>query len=286
MRYLALLFFINVYIGLNGQEAQYNSKQELAFYADVMINAVEANHRMRAANEFHALFNKYLNEGNTDNNFDFLKFIPVITPEDSTFQLISWAVQSDDFQYEHFAYVIKPDKSFITFEDKNELSPELSYEQIAHDDWYGAMYYNVSKFGDNYLIFGKDASSEFINKKVLDVLTITDEGATLGKPIFEDREELGTYKNRICLSYSSDAAVNLHYHPGLEMIVNDHLIKRMGRLPGQGPTYLPDGSYEGYALENDVWKYKEKLYTHSYGKNNAPRPKPILNTQREIKEKK
>lgn len=284
MRCLAILFFMNISIGLNGQEAQYSSKQELSFYADVMINALEAEHRMRAGDKFHSLFNKYLNEEKTDNDFSFIqKFIPVQTPEDSTFQLISWAVQAESFNYNYFAYVIMPDGSHHSFVDNTELSSDISYEEFGIDDWYGAMYYSVRKFGDDYLIFGKDANSEFSNQKVLDVLNIDGDKITLGKPIFENKEELGTYQSRICLSFSADAAVNLHYHSGLEMIIHDHLINRMGRIPGQGPAYLPDGSYEGYAFEEGLWKYKEKLYDHSYGKNNAPRPKPILNTNRKLK---
>lgn len=283
MRILVFIFLMNVCTGLKAQEAQYSLKQEMLFYADVMINALDAEHRMRAGNEFHSLFNKYLKEGNDDNDFSFLKFISTQTPPDSTFQLISWAVQAEDHVYDHYAYLVKPDKTYSAFVDNAELSNDLSYEEFGIEDWYGALYYKVEKLGDNYLIFGRDSNSKFTNQKVVDVLSFEDDQIVLGKPIFENKEEPGTYQSRICLAYSSDASVNLHYHTGMEMIIHDHLMKRMGRIPGQGATHLPDGTYEGYALEDGFWVYKEKLFDHSYGKNNAPRPKPILNTKRKLK---
>ena len=46
----------------------------------------------------------------------------------------------------------------------------------------------------------------------------------------------------------------------MQLIVHDHLIRRMGRIAGQGPVNLPDGSYEGYMFDNGKWMYKEKLF--------------------------
>ena len=143
------------------------------------------------------------------------------------------------------------------------------------------MYYSIKKLEENkYLIFGFNQIDQFKNAKVLDMIHVKDGTVTLGEEIFEDKNDLDTYQNRIILTYSGDASVNLNYNPGLEMIVHDHLIQRMGQLEGQGPTNVPDGSYEGYKLENGKWMYKEKIYDHSYGENNAPRPKPILNKKK------
>ena len=58
------------------------------------------------------------------------------------------------------------------------------------------------------------------------------------------------------------------------MIVFDHLIPRMGRLPGQGQTMLPDGSYVGYKWDGEYFNYIEKIYHETQAE--APFPSPIL----------
>jgi hypothetical protein len=146
---------------------------------------------------------------------------------------------------------------------------------LSNTEWYGCLYYNLRKQNDDsYLVFGFDASTALENRKIADVLTIKDDEVTLGSEIFEDKNNKGSYANRLVLDYASDANVNLNYNPSLKMIVHDHLIKRMGRLPGQGPVDLPDGSYEGYSYHDGKWIYKEKIFNHTY--DEAPRPKPVL----------
>jgi len=286
MRLLVLSFFLFISNGLKAQDVEFSLEEQLQYHADIMVNAFEAKHRMRAGEEFHSLFNKYLNSDISPKDLSFIKFISVQSPEDQAFQLISWSVLDEAFKVHHYAYVITPDGANTEFVESSALSESLSFEDLSAEDWYGAVYYRVEKLGDDYLIFGFDGNTEFNNQKVVDVLDFTEEGVVLGKPIFENKEEPDTYKNRLCLSYSSDATVNLNYNKGLEMIVHDHLMPRIGRIPGQGPTHLPDGTYEGYKLESGIWKYNAKLFDHSYGRDNAPRPKPILNTKRESKKKK
>ena len=60
------------------------------------------------------------------------------------------------------------------------------------------------------------------------------------------------------------------------MIVHDHLEYIMGLQAGQGPTFIPDGTYEGYYYKNSKWMYKEKMFDHMYEEDNPPRPKPVF----------
>jgi hypothetical protein len=97
-----------------------------------------------------------------------------------------------------------------------------------------------------------------------------------GKEVFIAKDEDGNpdAKNRLMLEYSSDSNVGLNFNQGMGMIVYDHLISRMGRLPEQGPTMLPDGSYCGYKPEEGKWIYVDKLFNEV--STTVPRPKPIL----------
>lgn len=114
----------------------------------------------------------------------------------------------------------------------------------------------------------------------MDVLHIDEGEITLGGEFFEDRNSPGTYLERIMIRYSIDATANLNYNPGLKMIIHDHLIQRIGRMPGQGPVMLPDGTYEGYEWKDGKWQYVEKIYEHTY--DEAPRPTPVLDEKKNI----
>ena len=62
---------------------------------------------------------------------------------------------------------------------------------------------------------------------------------------------------------------------------HDHLINRMGRIPGQGETWLSDGSYEGYKWDGSMWVYDEKVFEQITEEGNYPRPVPVLDMRKE-----
>ena len=126
-----------------------------------------------------------------------------------------------------------------------------------------------------YLLFGFVQKDQYSKIKTLDILHFESGEAKFGKSIFKHPRESAKaiVKNRIFLEYSAEAFVTINYNPSLDLIIFDHLIPRMGRIPGQGPTMVSDGSYEGYYLEGDKWIYKEKIYDLIL--DEAPRPKPL-----------
>jgi len=142
------------------------------------------------------------------------------------------------------------------------------------------LYYNihtVTKNGQNlYVLFGYNAHKNYEHRKIVDVLSFDSDTPVFGSEIFKKQEpgERGVIKNRIILDYSSDANATMNYNPGLDMIVFDHLIPRIGRIPGQGPTMLPDGSYVGYKWDGEYFNYVDKIYHQT--QDTPPMPKPVL----------
>ena len=249
---------------------------DLSFYSDVMVNASKADHRVRASQNFNQLFSRYIKKNNLfTSDLSYLEWISILQTEDNAFKLLSWQVEFDNDQFEYFGYLIYPDGSYHELKREPHSLDNLEGMQMSAEDWYGCLYYNIMKFGlDKYIIFGYNKTGKWENMKIADVLSFEKGDPVFGYPAFEDHDELGTQVYRLVLRYSSDAAVNLNFNPGLNMIAHDHLIHRMGRIPGQGPVYLPDGTYEGYELVDSVWMYREKLFDHTY--DEAPRPNPVF----------
>ncbi|MBT8234421.1 MAG: hypothetical protein HKO66_15045 [Saprospiraceae bacterium] len=287
MKLLLQLSAVLLFSSINAQSLTDNPMDAMFFYGDAMHNLIEGKNRDFAGDQFYRAFNSYISDENGFAlNPEDLKTISILTSEDASFKIFSWLVKGENAS-RYFGFIIYPDGSFKELNSQNNLDSALAYASNTAEDWYGALYYNMMKLEENkYLVFGYNEVSRFKKQKLVDVITINGDEIIFGEEIFEDKEDLGTYLNRIVLDYSADAGVNLNYNPSLEMIVHDHLTQRMGQLEGQGPTNVPDGTYEGYKLADGKWMYEEKLFNHSYGENNAPRPKPVLNKNSVFKKKK
>lgn len=286
MRYL-LFFLLGVSFSIS-LKAQNDSREtlisEMYFYSDAMNNSIDERNRKKAGDLFLQSFHSFIKSHNAfELTQEEMKTISILETQDNSFKLLSWQVKDKTTSSSYNAYVVFPDGSLTSLTPNGKFDANLEYMTLNKDQWYGALYYNLMPISDSeYLVFGYAENDKFTKIKVADVLKVENGNVELGKPLFEDKEDLGTFKNRIVLSYSSDAAVNLNFNPGLNMIVHDHLIQRIGRMEGQGPTYLPDGTYEGYSYEEGKWMYNEKLYDHSYGEDNAPFPKPVINKKKGV----
>lgn len=267
------------FFSMSGQEIDTGNglETDLQFYADVMINALEPSSRIRASKEFDLLFDKYLE---TEKAFsiesDFHKFISILNAPDEKFKLVTWLIKGADETYDFRGHIIRTDGQHIELIRDGSMSEDLAFNSSSDKDWYGCLYYDIMNTDEKnkYLIFGIDPNGIYDNQKIVDVITVKEDGAEFGAELFEDKESKGTFMNRLILQYSSDAAVKLHYNKDLKMIVHPHLQSVMGFQPGQGPTRIPDGTYEGYYLKKGKWLYKEKLFDHVY--EEAPRPQPVF----------
>ncbi|MBT8229152.1 MAG: hypothetical protein KJO50_02760 [Bacteroidia bacterium] len=263
-------------------QAQEDYKGDLVFYGDVMINASKSQNREKAGTLFRTAFDNYISSHNLfEKDLSFLEGVSVLQPEDNAFKLLSWQLELDDNKFEYYCYLVKPDGSFIEFKQNDYPREVMEAMEMSPEEWYGCIYYNIMSNGPGkYLLFGFNGNGKWKNLKLADIMTIEGEEILLGYPGFEDKLNPGTRINRLVLSYSSDATLQLNYNPGLQLIIHDHLIQRIGRIPGQGPVFLPDGTYEGYEFIEGIWMYREKIYDHTY--DAAPRPKPVLGNKKDL----
>ena len=284
MRSGFLGLFILFTLNSSAQSDLTTLQSKLSFYGDVMVSALEAENREYASDKFYKAFKEYSDSVNIyEADLSFLRTLSVLDAEDGKFRLISWQIEKASYVFHYKAFLVFPEGDRIELLNKRGVDNSIQYMTLSPDQWYGALYYNLKKLDDShYLVFGYNGYDRYDHVKIADVLVLDGKNLSLGTEIFEDREDRGTYNQRLSIIYSSDATVNLNYNPGLKMIIMDHLIAKMGKQEGQGPTMFPDGSYEGFELVEGKWKYIEKLYDHSYGENNAPRPKPVLDKKKDL----
>lgn len=278
-----IVFMISLTVTLHSQNPDKKALEQLVYHADVMTHAEMSKHRLYSMEIFNDTFRSLLNQAQSfDYSFDELKWISKMTPEDNSFRIFTWEVVVTENEYRYFGILQKSDGTVFELTDDFAHAEDLLTEEFSYENWLGAFYYNMMEMNQEsgekyYLLFGLNKWNAGENVKLADVLFFSKEGIPyFGKPVFKWSAEgmPDVYHNRILTRYSSDAQVSLNYNPGMAMIITDHLVRRMSRLPGQSETMVPDGSYIAYEYRNDYWNRIDQLENEIM--ESAPRPVPVL----------
>lgn len=225
-------------------------------------------------------------ENSFNYKFDRLKAVSIQYPQDSSFRIFTWQlyVDVDDYRYYGAIQMNSGQLQLFPLIDRSAEVESEEYDLLTPEKWYGSVYYNLKEFktgeGNKYLLFGFDGYSFFNKRKVVDVLSFKDGKPIFGAPVFVQEDSLGnqTVRNRLVMEFSSEASFKLNYDETWGLIIFDHLMT-MGGGYGQGPTQVPDGTYEGYKLENGRWQWVEKFWTQVM--DEAPRPEPVLDSRKQ-----
>lgn len=253
-----------------------------------------------------------------DNSFQY-KFpqferVSVQYPEDSSFRIFTWQLYVDANEYRYFGAIqMNSEKlQLIPLSDRSTAIPSPQKALTTSDKWFGAIYYNIQQidskeFGRYYMLYGYDANSFYVRRKLIDVLQIKEGQAYFGLPVFkippdilEEKKKIAEYNatvpvgnrvkvsddailakkgegevvSRFMVTYSAEASAILNYDEDYGLILLDNMIEAGGNYPGQGRVYVPDGSYRGFKLQDDgTWLQIEKVFNDS--QETAPRPVPL-----------
>lgn len=234
--------------------------QELSFWADVMINADAAENRLLSAEKFGEKLVESLNtEDSFHESFSKLPWISIQYAPDSTFRILSWQVEGENQTFSYAGILQKSDGHIIPFDGSQGEIPGKN-QQVAWSDWSGGLVYLVIPCENFYTLFTYRQLDKFTKLKTCESLYFENDLPLLGKEVFQDPEEPSRYERRLILNYSADAITSLNYIPAMQRITYDNLITVMGRMPGQGPTQVSDGSYRGFEYSDGKWQGIDKLF--------------------------
>jgi len=281
MKYLLFSFtllFTTQYCFAQGIQFETRSA-ELAFYGDAMVNALDANNRMIAADQYSILFDEEISkEGSYENRFEAQKSISIQYAEDESLRFISWQVKESENEYSYKTYLQTADGKVQEFTNDSYISEDDAEDSYTRN-WPSQLVYKIkdteTKNGKAYIVFSMKQVDAYNKVKVADVLTFENGSASFGHPLFvknADSERPRKY-NRVVMMFGADANASLNYNPALEMIVFDNVIPQSGMMPGQGVSKYPDGSYQAYRFKDGNWNHIDKLYNQVM--DEAPRPNPV-----------
>ncbi len=184
--------------------------------------------------------------------FDSLDMVSILDAPDDRFRIFSWHIPLNDGSYLYYGAIQlhTSDGSLKLYPllDKTYEIAEPEQAVTTPDHWYGAQYYRIVALNSAYVLLGWKGYTPYVTQKVIEVLRLTESGAQLGQPIFDDAE--GNKPARAIYRYSRNASMYLDYDTAENRIVFDHLAPADQRQQGQYEQYGPDLTYDAWQLAN------------------------------------
>lgn len=253
----------------------------------LLLRSRELATRTAAADSIAQLFGEALDlPGGRQYPFAEVSTVSQLSDSTGSWRLLTWQLFVNDSTYRYAGYFVPTDSTQATVPLRDVAQAEGLEDdfELTADQWYGCVYYGARAFrlADGrpaWVLFGYDADGYSHRRKVADVLSFDRKGQPrFGSEVFlgaESRPE--QLRSRIILEYRTDARVGLNYDPVLGGIVHDRLVTGPPVRPGMPPSRVPDGSYDGFTLDEaaGVWRYREEYFDRVIS-TEAPRPQPIL----------
>ena len=294
MKYFGIILSFFFCINLSAQEAGVISeanKESLHTYEDtisllayaIVNDSIKIN-RFAACKQIILTLKEALQTENSFNyKFDRAQAISIQYPADNSFRIFTWQLYVDKDEYRYFGAIQMntSDLKLYPLIDRSADIEASNIEQfeLSPEQWYGALYYKIKQTtgpsGKYYLLFGFDAYRFFHKRKLIDVLSFKDGKPVFGASIFsfETENKRAQPKKRFLLQYSPDASVTLNFDESRNMIIFDNLMTITGQY-GEGPTKIPDGTYQGFELKDGIWVHIDKIFNQIL--DEPPVSKPVL----------
>ena len=224
------------------------------------IRKIEINDSIQQAIDRYASSNTIFRH-----RFENIRFLGQLISSDSLVKLITWNLLLDDGTNNYYCYLItRNNKSetgkLIKFTGKHRGDPLRTDTTYTLSDWYGALYYDMNPFLFNgftrYILLGIDYGNSLTTRKVIDVLTISqDGGLRFGLNCFISGK---AQKYREVFEYAPSAVMSLKFESD-KSIVFDHLSPFSPEMKGNFQYYGPDFSFDSYNFEKGFWIFKSDI---------------------------
>lgn len=299
---LVLSFFFSTIAGFAQQlskadQQQFRQKEDsLKVYARKIIQDINPQNRFNADSIFTRMFVRTLRTTNSfQYHFDSLETISQLYPPDSSFRIFTWQmVVNDNVIRQHGAIQMKTsDGSLKLFPliDKSDVTINQQDTTGNNKGWIGAVYYRLlqhqSSSQNFYTLLGYDENNIRSTKKIIDVLTFSNDEPVFGGRHFSFEEDtpFKSATSRYIMEFKKSAGARLTYDVDKQMIIFEHLESESGETNKKW-TFIPDGDYEGFKWKNGKWIHVNKVFDYVTPEGQEPMPNPIKDGQGNTDEEK
>jgi hypothetical protein len=203
--------------------------------------------------------------------------ISVLKSPDNKFRIFNWHMVLRGGRYSYYGFIITDTGNGHTLHSLTDSKPEIkdaSREVLHPEKWYGCLYYEILKNTHSrktyYTLLGWDGNDLFTNKKLIEVLSFTEEGNPVfgASPMFDKPDD--SFR-RIFFEYSQQSSMTLAYNKNKKMIVFDHLSPSRPAYRGHADYYGADFSYDAYEFEDGKWMLRQDIDARNPKPENKPK---------------
>ncbi len=258
--FVALLFVVQLFAQQRLVDAELSLERKL----NALREAKDAEEIKKLNQAFKTeLESVFSIDGFFDYPFSKLRTLGSIKSPDNQLRLFNWNIEHADQTHSYYCYIAHyhNNKLLITeLKDNSFMLPPRPDETLDHDNWYGALYYQIipvkKKNKQLYTLIGWDGNSSFSDMKVIDILYFTGSKPKLGYPVFKDNEGV---KRRMFYEFKKNTVMTLRYEQNRSMIVLDHLSPESPSLVGVYAYYVPDMSYDCFKWNGTYWMHEADI---------------------------
>lgn len=257
---ILFLSFLSTNISF-GQSNQHDLGQ-LSYLSDVMAHAHFEAHRVQAHDAFIPLFESFLDQNTFDLPLDTLSMIKELRT--SEFRIVTFGIERRKNEYAYHGYIQKKNGGFVKLQAA-DYDADVVFEDLTTEQWIAGLYYHIIPFAVEkdtmFLLMGYNQTVYHTKMKILDVLRYENGQFIFGGDRFVfPKEDVRDYvQSRMMYAYSADMNMALREEADIQSIFVDHLIEVKERIPGQGNTMVPDGTYSAFDLKEGRWVFREIL---------------------------
>jgi hypothetical protein len=241
-------------------------EDSLLLMADSMMNAPIPDDRI----DYCVRFTKHLKSAMLiPNSFQYpftrlSKKVHIIYSEDKTFRIFNWLIApATDLRRYYGAVQLDAEdpKYFPLIDGSAEFGADIANQTLDNKHWYGSEIYKIMdqtiQGRKAYILFAFNSNGTGSNKKILDVLTLDENGATFGAPVFMMPNISGqglTKQSRVIFEYKKTAQIYLNYDAEKKMIIFNRLASEVTD-PNRKSTYIPTGQMDGLRWTGDSYQF-------------------------------
>ena len=291
MRYLTIFFLLIFATLLKAQELE-DYAAELADLGFEILSNPELEKRKEASVEFQKLLKEALQSPSAfQYPFDEVQNLSKLSTDDAMFRFFTWMMPLGNGQWQHFGIVMQREakdryKLIELTDAKNDIS-QPEYVALYPDRWFGALYYQVvtvkHKKETYYMLMGFDPHSRSVQRKLIDVASIDENGRLVfGAKIFDTPEIMDKkYLRkpfRLLFDYSAQVAASIKYRDEEKKIIMDHLAAPDASQKNLRMVYGPDFSYDALVWKKGKWILEEDIKIKT--QLTLPNPTPPVKEKR------
>lgn len=250
-----------------GNQFQPTSDTLASLFKSIQVNSQLPDEVNLSNQKIILLLEKFLCQKDAfDFSFKIENSLSDLVSDDKKIRILTWTLPPEVGIYRCYGFILLKDSKTKTtkvfkLKEQEEKIEKPEHKIFHSNNWLSCVYYNIitKKYKNKtwYTLLGWSGNDGITNKKIIEILTITQKGEPVfGAPVFQLRK---LKSNRMIFEYNPQAIMFMNYDEKKQMILFDHLSPNEPSMTGRFQYYGPDFSVDGLKFKKGIWILEEDV---------------------------